>query len=193
MPDRGSTSGFLYPSAEFAAKGIEPGEIIEAGGHGAAVLAVYNGEVDFATSYFSPPLLPEGKWYYGMEPEPYDPATAALNEKGKAYAGDVRILDARASVMETAPDVIEKVRILALGDQIPNDTVSFGPDFPEGLRTRILNALVVFAGSDECEQSICSDQFYSWTGIETVGDSFYDPVRRLIDILGYTDEDIFGG
>jgi len=28
---------------------------------------------------------------------------------------------------------------------------------------RILNALVVFAGSDQCEQSICSDQFYNWT------------------------------
>jgi len=191
VPDRGSTSGFLYPSAEFKANGIEPGEIVEAGGHGAAVLAVYNGEVDFATAYFSPPLLPDGKWYYGMDPEPYDPMTAAPNDKGKLYAGDVRILDARASVVSTAPDVVEKVRILKIGDKIPNDTVSFGPDFPQGLRTRILNALVVFAGSDECAQSICSDQFYNWTGVEPVGDSFYDPVRKLIDVLGYTEEDIF--
>ncbi len=193
VPDRGSTSGFLYPSAEFKANGIEPGEIVEAGGHGAAVLAVYNGEVDFATAYFSPPLLPDGKWIYGQDPEPYDPMIAAPNDKGKLYAGDVRILDARASVVEAAPDVVEKVRILKIGDKIPNDTVSFGPDFPQGLRTRILNALVVFAGSDQCEQSICSDQFYNWTGVEPVGDSFYDPVRKLIDVLGYTEEDIFGG
>ncbi len=193
VPSRGSTSGFLYPSVEFKVAGVEPGEIVEAGGHGAAVLAVYNGEVDFATTYFSPPLLPDGKWYYGMDPEPYDPMIAAPNEKGKLYAGDVRILDARASVVETAPDVVQKVRILKIGDKIPNDTVSFGPDFPQGLRTRILNALVVFASSEQCEQSICSDQFYNWTGVEPVGDSFYDPVRKLIDVLGYTDEDIFGG
>jgi len=193
VPDRGSTSGFLYPSVEFKDRGIEPGEIVEAGGHGAAVLAVYNGEVDFATSYFSPPLLPEGQWYYGMDPEPFDPMLAAPNEKGKLYAGDYRILDARSSVVSTAPDVVQKVRILAIGKRIPNDTVSFGPDFPQGLRTRIMNALVVFAGSDACAESICSDQFYNWTGVEPVGDSFYDPVRQLIDILGYTEEDIFGG
>lgn len=193
VPDRGSTSGFLYPSVEFETAGIEPGEIIEAGGHGAAVLAVYNGEVDFATSYFSPPLMPEGKWYYGMDPEPYDPMLAAPNEKGKLYAGDYRILDARASVVSTAPDVVQKVRILQIGEKIPNDSVSFGPDFPQGLRTRIMNALVIFASSDACAESICSDQFYNWTGVDPVGDSFYDPVRKLIDVLGYTEEDIFGG
>jgi len=191
VPDRGSTSGFLYPSAEFEANGIQPGEIIEAGGHGAAVLAVYNGEVDFSTAFYSPPLLPAGKWIYGQDPEPFDPTIAAPNDKGKLYAGDVRILDARSTVVSTAPDVVEKVRILKVGDKIPNDTVSFGPDFPQGLRARILNALVVFAGSDVCAQSICSDQFYNWTGVEPVGDSFYDPVRKLIDVLGYTEEDIF--
>jgi len=193
VPDRGSTSGFLYPSAELKAAGVEPGEIVEAGGHGAAVLAVYNGEVDFGTAFFSPPLLPDRTWIYGQDPEPYDPNAVALNEKGKAYAGDVRVLDARTLVMESAPDVFQKVRILKLGDKIPNDTVSFGPDFPEGLKARIMNALVIFAASDACDQSICSDQFYNWSGVEPVGDSAYDPVRKLIDVLGYTEEDIFGG
>ena len=192
VPDRGSTSGFLYPSAEFKSLGIEPGEIVEAGGHGAAVLAVYNGEVDFGTSYFSPPRT-DPAWVWGQDPEPYDPFAVAPNEKGKAYAGDVRVLDARASVLETAPDVFQKVRILKLGDQIPNDTVSFGPEFPADLKTRIMNALTVFMSSDNCEQSICSDDFYGWTGVEPTGDSFYDPVRKLIDVLGYTEEDVFGG
>jgi phosphonate transport system substrate-binding protein len=192
VPDRGSTSGFLYPSVELASLGVEPGEVVEAGGHGAAVLALYNGEVDFATSFFSPPLT-DPTWVYGQDPEPYDPFNVIRNEEGRAFSGDIRVLDARASVLETAPDVFEKVRILKLGDQIPNDTVSFGPDFDEGLRARILNALVIFAGSEACAQSICSDDFYSWTGVEPVADPFYDPVRQLIDVLGYTEEDIFGG
>ena len=37
---------------------IMPGEIVEAGGHSNSMLAVYNGDCDFATAYFSPPLLP---------------------------------------------------------------------------------------------------------------------------------------
>lgn len=190
VPDRGSTSGFLYPSVELKALGVEPGEVIEAGGHPGAVLAVYNGEVDFGTSFFSPPLT-DPAWIFGQDPEPYDYMSVVRNEQGRAFAGDVRVLDARINVLETAPDVFEKVRILSLGEQIPNDTVSFGPEFPEGLRARIMNALVVFAGSEACGESICSSDFYGWTGVEPVADPFYDPVRKLIDGLGYTEEDIF--
>ncbi|MFN2165126.1 MAG: phosphate/phosphite/phosphonate ABC transporter substrate-binding protein, partial [Anaerolineae bacterium] len=192
IPDLGSTSGYLYPSVMFEDMGIEPGEVIEAGGHPQAVLAVYNGEVDFATTYFSPPLT-DPAWQPGDDPEPYDPTTATMNDQGQVYAGDVRILDARAAVMETAPDVIEKVRILALTDAIPNDTMSFSPDFPEDLRTQILDAMVAFTASDACQESICSDQFYNWTGIDPISDSAYDPIRALIRVLGYTEEDIFGG
>jgi phosphonate transport system substrate-binding protein len=192
VPDRGSTSGFLYPSVEFQTAGIQPGEVVEAGGHPGAVLAVYNGEVDFGTSFFSPPLT-DPAWQYGDNPEPFDPAAVTVNEEGDAYAGDVRVLDARITTMETAPDIFQKVRILKLGDKIPNDTLSFGPDFPEDLRQRIISAMVVFAGSEECLESICNQDFYGWTGLEPVPDSAYDPVRRLIDVLGYTEEDIFGG
>jgi hypothetical protein len=53
--------------------------------------------------------------------------------------------------------------------------------------------MVKFTASDACAESICSDQFYSWTGLEPVQDSAYDVVRRLISGLGYTEEDIFGG
>ena len=87
--------------------------------------------------------------------------------------------------------MFEKVRILSLSQQIPNDTMSFSPDFPEALRGQILDAMVAFAGSEECAQSICSEDFYGWTGMEPVDDSFYDPVRSLIDVLGYTEEDVF--
>jgi UDP-N-acetylmuramoyl-tripeptide--D-alanyl-D-alanine ligase len=112
---------------------------------------------------------------------------------GEASHCDVRVLDARAAVIETAPDVFEKVRIMMLTDAIPNDTMSFSPDFPDELRGQILDALVEFTASEACLDSICSDQFYSWTGLDPIEDSAYDPVRKLITILGYTEEDIFGG
>ena len=192
IPDLGSTSGYLYPSVMFKEAGIEPGEIIEAGGHPQAALAVYNGEVDFATTYFSPPLT-DPRWQPGDDPEPYDPMEVAVNEEGKVYAGDVRVLDARTAVIETAPDIFQKVRIMMLTDPIPNDTMSFSPDFPDELRGEIIDALVEFAASDACLESICSDQFYNWTGLDPIDDASYDVIRRLIEGLGYTEEDIFGG
>ncbi len=192
VPDLGSTSGYLFPSVMFQEAGIEVGEVIEAGGHPQAALAVYNGEVDFATTYFSAPLT-DPRWQPGDDPEPYDPMEVALNEEGKTYAGDVRVLDARTATMETAPDIFQKVRILMLTDPIPNDTMSFSPDFPEELEGQIIDALVEFAASEACQESICSDQFYNWTGLDPIDDASYDVIRRLIQGLGYTEEDIFGG
>jgi len=192
VPDLGSTSGYLYPSIVFDEAGIEVGEVVEAGGHPQAALAVYNGEVDFATTYFSPPLT-EPPWQPGDDPEPYDPMEVAMNEEGRTFAGDVRVLDARTAVIETAPDIFQKVRIMALTDPIPNDTMSFGAEFPEELRGQIMDALVEFTASEACLESICSDQFYNWTGLDPTDDAAYDPIRRLIQGLGYTEEDIFGG
>jgi len=202
IPDFGSTSGYLYPQALLTNLGIETGEIVETGGHTNAMLAVYNGEVDFATGFFSPPLLPEGTWTYGVhDPEIWREAgvTPVRTEEGRTFVaggpseGGYRILDARASVTDTAPDIFERTRILALTDQIPNDTVSFGPDFPLSLANEIIQALIAFTATDACQESICADEFYGWTGIEQRPDSFYDPVRAAMEALGITEEDILGG
>lgn len=205
IPDFGSTSGYLYPSALFAEMGVEPGEIVEAGGHNNSMLGVYNGECDFATAFFSPPLLPaeSGRsWTYGVDdPEIWREAGVApeRTEEGRTFVaggpdeGGYRILDARSSVTDTAPDIFEQTRILALTDRIPNDTVSFGPEFPLNTANQIVDALVEFTASDACLESICSEDFYNWTGVEPVTDSFYDPVRNAMQFLGISEEDILGG
>jgi phosphonate transport system substrate-binding protein len=195
FPDSGSTSGYIAPAVELAAAGIEPGERVEAGGHNQVVQAVYSGEADFGTTFYSPPVVPGAAWQIGDLAEPYDLTVdeSRLDEEGNLFVGDIRILDARANIRDTAPDVVDQVRILRLSEPIPNDTLSFGPDFPEDLRQQILDALVAFSATEEWAQSIGSEDFYGWSGISEIEDDAYDPVRLQFEILGLTETDVFEG
>jgi len=199
LPDTGSTSGFMVPSLMFDEAGITPGEMVETGGHPQAALAVYRGEADFATTFFSPPLTPNFDWAVGDDPEiPADIVdSCAPNEEGsRLFCGPEdaqwRVLDARASARNDAPDIIQKVKILTISPEIPNDTLSFGPEFPADIRTQIEEALAAFAGecedNDDCawNQSIGNQDFYGWTGIDPAVDSEYDSLRRIVELVGYT-------
>lgn len=191
-PDAGSTSGFLYPSAIFSDKGITIGEKVEAGGHPQVVKAVYNGEADVGTAYFSAPLLPEGNWTMDMAPDIPDDfiEECAVNEDGKLYCGDYRVLDARAAISEEAPDVVQKVRILALSGEIPNDTMSFSPGFPMDLRELISTAITEYVASDACAETLCNEKFYDWTGTAPIFDENFDGIRILMEAQGITLENI---
>lgn len=199
IPDLGSTSGDLVPSVQFDQAGVEPGEKVEAGGHNNAALAVYRGDADFATTFFSPPLT-DPAWEIGDPPQiPEDLVDqCAFNEDGNIFCGDnYRVLDARASVApEEAPDIAEATRILEISPPIPNDTLSFGPDFPPDIRTQIEDALIEFAAecdtNEDClwNQSIGAEDFYQWTGIQPATDSEYDTVRDLVEFAGIDMEDL---
>jgi phosphonate transport system substrate-binding protein len=191
-PDAGSTSGYLYPLAVFDDLGITVGETVEAGGHPQAVKAVYNGEADFGTCYFSPPLLPEGRWSPDMKPDIPDELVpeCGLNEEGKMYCGGWRVLDARVPVAEEAPDVIQAVRILDISKEIPNDTMSYSPDFPMELREIITQAVIDYIGSEACANTICNENFYDWTAAGPIYDENFDGIRLLMEAQGITLENI---
>jgi phosphonate transport system substrate-binding protein len=197
FPDSGSTSGFIVPSVELQAAGIEPGEQVEAGGHNQVVQAVYSGEADFGTTFYSPPIVPGAAWQIGDLAEPFDLTVdeSHVDTEGdttRLYVGDIRILDARANIRDTAPDVVDQVRILRLSSAIPNDTLSFGGEFPEETRQQIIDALFAFAQTDGWAASIGNEDFYGWSGLAPITDEAYDPVRQRFEILGLTEEDIFG-
>jgi phosphonate transport system substrate-binding protein len=191
-PDAGSTSGFLYPSALFAELGITVGETIEAGGHPEAVRAVYNGEADVGTAFFSPPLLPDGTWSPDMDPDIPDELVpeCAVTEEDQLWCGDWRVLDARSAIREEAPDVVQEVRILGISDPIPNDTMSFSPEFPEELKANILDAVVSYVQSEACLETLCAEDFYAWTDAAPITDDSFDSVRLLMETQGITLENI---
>jgi phosphonate transport system substrate-binding protein len=201
--DQGSTSGYMVPTVELAAAGITPGEQVQTGGHNQTVTAVYNGEVDFGTVFYSVPLTPEGapvfSWADYQEgkvtedmyeiPEEAIPNCAPDAEGKKLLCDGWRVLDARANIRTEAPDVMQKVRILAVSQAIPNDTLAFGPEFPADVRAQIAEALVAFAETDAWADSIGSADFYNWTGIEPATDAEYDMVRAMVEATGYKIEE----
>lgn len=201
IPDLGSTSGYLVPLVQLEEAGVSPAETVETGGHNNAALAVYRGDADFATTFFSPPLILDGdSWAIGDPPQvPEDLVDqCAFNEDDNIFCGEnFRVLDARASVSaEEAPDIVQTLRILEISPEIPNDTLSFGPDFPEDIRTQIENALLEFAAecetNDDClwNQSIGAEDFYQWTGIEPATDAEYDALRAVVETAGIELDDL---
>ncbi len=189
-----SSSGYVFPASELAAGGITTGEFVEAGGHPQTVLAVANGEVDFGVTFWSPPIVPGAPWRIGDSPEPFDLTVddSYVTEEG-LFVGDVQVKDARETVIDTVPDIVNQVRILRLSAPIPNDTLSFGPDFPVELRDQIVNALIEFSSTEAWAASIGSRDFYNWSGLEPATDEAYAPVRVMMDALGRSEEDILGG
>jgi phosphonate transport system substrate-binding protein len=204
--DAASTSGYMVPLVMMQDAGITPSESVATGGHNQSVLALYNGEVDFSTSFYSVPTLPDGNpvWTYedylagkvtdDMWDIPADLVdSCAVNSDGSAIlCGDLRVRDARANVRTDAPDIIQKTRILMTSPAIPNDTLSFGPDFPADLRAKIVDALLAFSKTDGWKQSIGLQDFYNWTGIYPAEDSEYDLVRKMVEATGLTLEGLGG-
>ena len=123
-------------------------------------------------------------------PEEAIPNCAPDAEGKKLLCDGWRILDARANIRTEAPDVVQKVRILAISPAIPNDTLSFGPEFPAELRAQIEEALIAFAGTEAWKESIGSADFYNWTGIDVAIDEEYDFVRLMVEATGLTLEDL---
>ncbi|MEZ4645128.1 MAG: PhnD/SsuA/transferrin family substrate-binding protein [Chloroflexota bacterium] len=94
VPDMHSLPNFLYFQAALMDAGIAPGEIVPVQGDNSAMLSVFNGEVDFATATYIPPILPfeEREWVYGEDsPELWrilgvSPRTRSGCQDGRTYA-----------------------------------------------------------------------------------------------------------
>jgi phosphonate transport system substrate-binding protein len=189
-PDATSTSGFLVPSGIFQKAGIKVGESFEAGGHSAVVRAVYNGEADFGTVFFSPQIDGDRNVIWdntvaGADITAEAVETCVLDGDGEIECSGEYPRDARRNIREENPDVIQKVKIVTLSDPIPNDGMAFGPDFPADLKTQIVDAMVAFAESDP-ETFAAAFEPYSWTGVASTDDSEFDSIRALLQALGFS-------
>jgi phosphonate transport system substrate-binding protein len=102
------------------------------------------------------------------------------------YNGDVQAgatyVDARTRIEDDYPDVMDKVVVIALTEDIPNDGVQFSPVVPKELRDKIVNALLEIAATDKGKAALKTA--YQWTALERHDDTFYDPFRQVLQAAG---------
>lgn len=193
VADTRSLPVYLYFQAQLVAAGIEPGEIVAMPEETSALLALRDGDVDFTTATFTPPIMPLGQsWVPGQsDPEAWrllgiSPSRSPIGYvivAGEPSAGGYRLRDARARLFDTTPDIFDVTRILAVSQPIPNETVVLGPDLPPELAGDILATMTQFAASGTCDASLCSADLFGWTGLQPAEDSAYDPIRAIKDTL----------
>ncbi|MCP5098681.1 MAG: hypothetical protein GY943_24280, partial [Chloroflexi bacterium] len=102
---------------------------------------------------------------------------------GRPETGGYRIRDARSGIFDIAPNVFDETRILALSAQIPNETITFGASFPVSLAREIVPLLQQFGSSETCATSICSADFYNWTGLSPATNAEFEPIRFVLEPL----------
>lgn len=103
------------------------------------------------------------------------------------YEGECQVgasyVDARTSVEEDYPDVMDKVLVIGISADIPNDGVQYAKDFPQELRDKLNPALIKVAGSEAGAEALSSA--YSWDGLEEHDNSFYDPFLQVLEASGF--------
>lgn len=103
-------------------------------------------------------------------------------DAGATYA------DARSTIEDVSPDVMEQVMVLEVSADIPNDGVQFVPDLDEEIRTQIVEGLLAIAETEEGLEALGTA--YSWQGLERHGDEFYDPFRQVLQASGLSIEEL---
>jgi phosphonate transport system substrate-binding protein len=108
-------------------------------------------------------------------------AVVAAVYNGDCDAGATYV-DARGTIEDDNPDVNEVVAVIHVSTDIPNDGLQFAPSVDEETRTKIVDALLKIAETEEGQEAL--DTAYQWTALEKHGDEFYDPFRQLLDAAG---------
>lgn len=112
----------------------------------------------------------------------HDASVAAVYD-GDAEVG-VSFNDARGIVSEEKPDVGQKVVVFALTPEIGNDGVTVSAELPKEWQTKISDALLAFADTDEGKATL--DAIYEIDGFAPADEDSIALVGRATEELGLT-------
>ena len=146
--DPASLSGYILPLKFLKDAGVKIGEPVFAMKHDSVVSMVYQGQVDAGATFYSPPDPKDG------------------------------IQDARRLVRTQYPDVEQKIEILKLTDEIPNDPIVFRKDLPEEMKAKLKQAFMDMVKTEEGK--VAFNNLYGVTAIQDATDRDYDGVRATL-------------
>jgi phosphonate transport system substrate-binding protein len=115
----------------------------------------------------------------------HDAAVAGVYN-GDCDAGSSYV-DARSTIEEEYPDVMDVIKVVEISTDIPNDGVQFVTGFDAEMQAQIVAALLAIAETEAGQEAL--DVAYSWNALEAHDDSFYDPFRQVLDAAGVSVED----
>ncbi len=108
------------------------------------------------------------------------------------YNGDVdagaTYVDARTRVEKNFPDVMEKIVVIEVTPDIPNDGVQFVKSMPKEMRSTIVKALLEIVKTDEGKEALKTA--YQWNDLTEKDDTFYDPFRQVLQAAGLKISDL---
>ena len=116
-------------------------------------------------------------------------AVAAGVYNGDCDAGATYI-DARDTVVEDYPDIMEQTVVIAVEPDIPNDGVQFSSSLDQALRDKIVDGLLAVAATEEGVEAL--QTAYSWEELTKAGDDFYEPFRQILQAAGISAEALLG-
>jgi len=116
----------------------------------------------------------------------HDAAVAGVYN-GDCDAG-ASFVDARSTIEEDNPDVMDVVQVIYVTADIPNDGVQYAPSTPREIRDQINEALLTIAETEEGVAAL--ETAYEWTDLVERNDSFYDQFRQILDAAGVSPEEL---
>ena len=184
--DAGSTSGYVFPNMIFERMGIEFASVVTSGGHTNSMVALIEGQGDFCTGYGSAPGAPDGwsgdRWEFGDDPElwlwdRWNEALFRPEFRGTCY-------DLRRAVRSTYDfdTVLTDIGVVYNIGPIPNDCLAFGPGFDVATADVIVEAIKTHIATEEGAALWGDENFYEWTAVADIDDSFYDGYREILGL-----------
>lgn len=159
--DAASFSGYILPLKYLKDAGVSLGETVFAMKHDNVVSMIYQGQVDAGATFYSPPDEKEG------------------------------IQDARRLVKAQYPDVEDKIEIIKLTNDIPNDPIAFRKEMPEEMKKKITEAFLAMVKTDEGKAAFKA--VYGVDALQPATDKDYDSIRQMVETTGVNAEDALKG
>lgn len=156
--DPASMSGYILPLKFLQDQGVKVGETVFAMKHDNVVSMIYQGQVDAGATFYSPPDEKDG------------------------------IQDARRLVKTQYPDIEEKVEIVKLTSEIPNDPIAFRKDMPEDIKAAVAQAFLKMVETEEGKAAF--KNLYGVTSIQAATDKDYDQIREMMKAVNADPESL---